>query len=261
MLIIRRAYRSTKPPEKIRMNPARTTRSGACASIAVASARSNASRSGYARWSIAVVATPRPDAIARPCASGRLLMTATTSAAILPSRTASSIAVMLEPRPEMRMTSRFMIVDALCGPLDDDRARRARCSPLDSADQIRRLTERRETIDRRLRGASIDDQHHADAAVEYANHFGARDVARALQPVEYRRAGPERGIDARGEPGPEHAVRILGQAAARDVRHSLDFNLRQQREDRLDIDACRLEQCCAECRADDAVGRAVEIRA
>src|SRR5450755_929243 len=171
----------------MRMNPARTTRSGACASIAAASACSNASRSGYARWSTAVAATPRSDAIARPCASGRLLMTATTSAAILRSRAASSIAVMFEPRPDIRMTSRFMIVDAALW-LDDDRARRARFSLLDGADEIRRFAERSETIDRFLRRAAIDDQHHADAAVEYANHFGARDISRALKPVEYRRA-------------------------------------------------------------------------
>src|SRR5450631_4381648 len=149
-------------------------------------------------------------------------MTEATAPAILPSRTASSIAVMFEPRPEIRMTSRFMSAGPRwsCNPLNDDRARRAGFCLLDRADEPGRLAQRCKTIDRGLGGVSIDNKHQTDAAVEYAVHLGARDVARALQPAENRRAGPARRVDARGEPGSEHAVRVFRQAAARDVRHA-----------------------------------------
>src|ERR1700682_5463117 len=143
---------------------------------------------------MAVIAMPRSAASPRPGASGRLLMTAMTSPAIVPSPAASSIALMFEPRPEIRITSRFMNVD----PLDNDRNRRAGFSLLDRADDIGRFAKCHELIDRCLRGFGIDDQHQTDATVEYAVHLGARDFARTLQPVEDRRARAARRIDARG---------------------------------------------------------------
>src|ERR1700676_835951 len=111
-----------------------------------------------------MVAIPRSDASARPGASGRLLMTAMTSPAIVPSPTASSIALMFEPRPEIRITSRFMNAD----PLDNDRTRRAGFSLLDRADDISRFAQCHEPLHRCSRGFGIDDQHQTDAAVEYA---------------------------------------------------------------------------------------------
>src|SRR5260370_40600179 len=113
---------------------------------------------------MAGVAMPRSAASARPAASGRLLMTAMTSPSILPSPTASSIALMFEPRPEIRITSRFMIAD----PLANDRTRRAGFLLLDRADDVGRFAQGREPIDRCLRCVGIDDQHQTEAAVEYA---------------------------------------------------------------------------------------------
>src|SRR6202163_342189 len=129
---------------------------------------------------------PRSAASARPIASLRLLMTAMTWPSILPSPTASSTALMFDPRPEIRITSRFMIAD----PLDNDRTRRAGFSLLDCTDDIGRFAQSREPIDRCLRCCGIDHQHQTDAAVEYAVHLGAGDLAHTLQPVEDRRPGP-----------------------------------------------------------------------
>src|SRR6202165_3077022 len=144
-----------------------------------------------------MVAMPRSAASARPAASVRLLMTAMTSPSILPSPTASSIALMFDPRPEIRITSRFMIAD----PLNNDRARRAGFLLLDRADAVGRFAQCCEPIDRCLRCCGIDDQHQTDAAVEYAVHLGAGDLARTLQPVEDRRPRPAGRVDARGGPG------------------------------------------------------------
>src|ERR1700681_4457608 len=104
---------------------------------------------------MAVIAMPRSAASPRPAASGRLLMTAMTSPSILPSPTASSIALMFEPRPEIRITSRFMNAD----PLDNDRTRRAGFPLLGRADDVGRLAQGGEPLHRCLRGYGIDDQH------------------------------------------------------------------------------------------------------
>src|ERR1700694_4624220 len=201
---------------------------------------------------------PRSAASARPIASLRLLMTAMTSPSILPSPTASSIALMFDPRPEIRITSRFMIA----GPLDNDRARRAGVLLLDRTDEVGPFAKSREPIYRCLRCCGIDHQHQTDAAVEYAVHLGAGDLARTLQPVEDRRPRPAGRVDARGEPGSEHAVRVLAQAAACDVCHALDLGLRQECQHRLDVDARRREQGFAERRAaGDAFDGAPQIRA
>src|SRR6202790_1213266 len=144
-----------------------------------------------------MVAMPRSAARARPAASVRLLIPAMTSASILPSPTASRIALMFDPRPEIRITSRFMIA----GPLDNDRARRAGFLLLDRTDDVGRFAQSREPIDRCLRCCGIDHQHQTDAAVEYAMHLVARDLAYTLHPVEDRRPTPAGRVDARGEPG------------------------------------------------------------
>src|ERR1700676_4095984 len=98
---------------------------------------------------------PRPAASARPAASVRLLMTAMTSQSILPPPTASSIALMFDPRPEIRITSRFMSAY----PLKKDRGRGAGFLLLDRADDVGRFAQGCEPIDRCLRCCGIDDQH------------------------------------------------------------------------------------------------------
>src|ERR1700674_2900418 len=114
-----------------------------------------------------MVAMPRSAASARPIASLRLLMTAMTSPSILPSPTASSIALMFDPRPEIRISNRLMIA----GPLNNDRARRAGVLLLARADNVGRFAQCRQPIDRCLRCGGIDPQHQTDAAVEYAVHL------------------------------------------------------------------------------------------
>src|ERR1700704_156884 len=120
-----------------------------------------------------MVATPRSAARARPIASLRLLMTARTAPSILPSPTASSIALMFDPRPEIRIPSRFMIAE----PLDNDRSRRAGFLLLDCTDDVGRFAQSRQPIDRCLCCCGIDHQHQTDAAVEYPVHLGAGDLA------------------------------------------------------------------------------------
>src|SRR5271155_2935329 len=224
----------------MRMNPASTTRSGENASTAAAKADSKPCAS--LAWSTTLTGTPRSEARESPAASERLLMTLTTWPAIVPARSASTIAAMFDPRPEMRITSRF-IVRALSGPGScDDGRRSARSTAFDAADRERGFTLRAQARDRRLGVAGGNHQDHADAAVEYPVHFRRRDVTGALQPVENRRYRPARGVDARDEPWRQHPVRVFGQPAAGDVRHAFDFHLAQEREHRLDIDARRLEQ-------------------
>ena len=61
------------------MNPAETTRSGRCAAIAAASARSHAARSGWSRSATTKVGEAAPAGVSRPSA-GRSAPTATTVA-------------------------------------------------------------------------------------------------------------------------------------------------------------------------------------
>src|SRR3989475_10007818 len=85
------------------MKPASATRSGECPSIAASSAASNAPREENSRSSTTRAGMPDCAANFRPGASGRLLITAATCAGS-PART---IASLLLPRPEIRMTMFF----------------------------------------------------------------------------------------------------------------------------------------------------------
>src|SRR5215471_11368890 len=96
----------------MRMKPASSTRSGACVSMAVASAASNASRDACARWSTTAVAMPWARANCRPAASARLASTAATRAGQCSCAQARTMASMLEPRPEIRMTMRWLAMEA-----------------------------------------------------------------------------------------------------------------------------------------------------
>jgi len=76
------------------------------------SSASNATRAASplpkALWSTTAVATPCAWANARPAASGRLLITAAMRAGHPPAAQAWTMASMLEPRPEIRITMFFM---------------------------------------------------------------------------------------------------------------------------------------------------------
>ena len=85
------------------MKPASATRSGECRSIAASSAASNAPRKENSRSSTTSTGSPDCAANFKPGASARLLITAATFAGS-PART---IASMLLPRPEMRITTDF----------------------------------------------------------------------------------------------------------------------------------------------------------
>src|SRR5208282_4851778 len=154
------------------------------------------------------VGTPRAAAMARPAASERLLMTPTTRPAMPPSRSASRIAAMFEPRPEMRMTTRF-IVETLseCASCDDG-GRHTRSSALDPADRICRFALCPEARYRGLGVGAGYDQDQPYAAVEHPMHFRERDVAAALQPVKNRRRRPARLVDARDQAGWHHPVGV-----------------------------------------------------
>src|SRR2546425_410528 len=85
------------------MKPASATRSGECRSIAASSAASSAPREETSRSSTTCAGMPDCPANFSPAASGRLLITAATLAGS-PART---IASMLLPRPEIKMTMFF----------------------------------------------------------------------------------------------------------------------------------------------------------
>src|SRR5216683_3092906 len=87
----------------MRMKPASATRSGECRSIAASSAASKAPREGNSRSSTTFAGIPDCAANFRPAASARLLITAATFAG----SPAPTIASMLLPRPEIKMTIFF----------------------------------------------------------------------------------------------------------------------------------------------------------
>src|SRR5450432_1296836 len=122
-------------------------------------------------------------------------MTPATRAAMVPARTASSNAVMFEPRPEIRITRRFMLPGAMIDASDDDGTRRARFPRHDAADRERGLAQRVEPRDHRRGGRGADHQHQPDAAVEDPMHFVVVDVSLLLQPAEYRRSRPATRVD------------------------------------------------------------------
>src|SRR6516162_2073403 len=123
-------------------------------------------------------------------------MTPTISALIEPLATASSTAVMFEPRPEIRMTMRFICLRPIAS--GDDGSGPVSGTALDVADEICGLAQGFEPLARSFGPLAPDDQHKPDAAVEHAVHLGGGDPAGALQPIEDRRPRPGRGVDAGG---------------------------------------------------------------
>ena len=88
----------------------------------------------------------------------------------------------------------------------------------------------------------IHDQHHADATVEYPVHFAVCNLPLALQPVKNRRTRPGLATDDRANAIGQNAGNIFHQTSAGDVRHAFDRHTLQYRQDRLAIDARRLQQ-------------------
>src|SRR5260370_38671227 len=102
--------------------------------------------------------------MASPAASGRLLMTPTTRPAIVPARSASRIAAMFEPRPEMTINSRFIRRALRAVGSRDDRRRRSRPAALYAADPPGGLAGSGHPRQRGLRAPRRSDEHQSDAA-------------------------------------------------------------------------------------------------
>ena len=67
-----------------------------------------------------------------------------------------------------------------------------------------------------------DDDDHAEAAVEGAQHIVGRHLADVVQPVEDARGRPGAGVEVGTQPIGQAARHVAGQAAAGDVGQSLD---------------------------------------
>src|SRR5271170_3538892 len=156
----------------MRMNPASTTRSGENASTTAAKADSKPCAS--LAWSTTLTGTPRSEARESPAASERLLMTLTTCPAMVPARSASRIAAMFEPRPEMRITSRFIVRDLSLPGSCNRRGSHPRSAAFDAADRERRFALFLEACDGCFRVSSSDDQDQANSAVEDTVHLRRR---------------------------------------------------------------------------------------
>src|ERR1700754_4652929 len=165
MLRMRRGKRAMKAGVKMRMKPASSTSSAPLAAISSARRASKASRVACALWSTTFVASPCVRAQSRPAASGRLEITARTSRPVR----ASTIARMLLPRPEIRMTPDFTSNDHGLG--------RTRLALDDGAHFPGLHAVRGKRGDRGTDVGARDHHGHADAAVERALHLGFLDVA------------------------------------------------------------------------------------
>ena len=119
-------------------------------------------------------------AAGKPAASARSAITTTGRAAIAPARQARTIAVMFEPRPEIRIASRSGARGA--HSLMNTPRPPARTSPMICALSPRALRNSTAACARSRR----HDHHHADAAVEGAVHLALVDARGALQPAEHR---------------------------------------------------------------------------
>src|SRR5262249_34328733 len=149
-----------------------------------------------------------------------------------------------EPRPEIRMTIRFMVLPAIA--LFDNGSGAAAGAALDAADRISLFAQRFQAIASEAGVPCRDDDDESDAAVETAGHLGFGHVAGLLQPVEDGWPRPARRVDAGGEMLRKHTVRVLDEPAAGDVRHPLHLDFGEQLEHRLHVDSRRLEQCRTE---------------
>src|SRR3954469_11076802 len=109
-----------------------------------------------------------------PFAAGVLLITATTEASSLASRSA----FILLPRPEMRMTMRFIAIS------EDQCLRFASTPDAYFANAENRFSFALERLNGSIGMFLRNDDDHADATIEYAVHFRIGQFAVFLKPVE-----------------------------------------------------------------------------
>ena len=105
---------------------------------------------------------------------------------------------------------------------------------------------------RRIGVVGDHHQHHADAAVEGAQHLLGPQPAGLVQPEEHRRRAPAARVDPRHHAVRQHARQVVDQAAAGDVGQRLDDVVWPRRlEQAADVDPGRHQQ-----RARPGSGRA-----
>lgn len=70
--------------------------------------------------------------------------------------------------------------------------------------------------------ALLDDDHHADTAVEGTGHLGRRDIAGLLEPLEDGWQLPRGDVDVSRQGGRQHAGDVLDETTTGDVGETLD---------------------------------------
>ena len=101
--------------------------------------------------------------------------------------------------------------------------------------------------DRCIRILRGDHHHHADTAVEGAEHFLRFDIAAFAQPVEQFGHLPGLAVDVGDHVGGQHARHVLGDAAAGDVRHAFHGELLHQRQQRFYVQTSRRHDAVGQC--------------
>ena len=178
-------------------------------------------------------------------APGRFDRTSTISAGKAGSAAASSSAAMLEPRPDtstaVRMRAMSEVQAAGGGHRSAGVARRHH------ADHVRDLPRGCECRTDGLDSVLGHDRHHADAAVEGAQHFALRHAARRCQPAEHGQDRNRAEIKPDTQAVRQHPWNVVGKAATGDVGEGLDaLGCLQHGQDRLHIDPGGLEQGLAQ---------------
>src|SRR5690606_9702923 len=130
------------------------------------------------------------------------------------------------PRPEIRMTTRFLVMlQADFAPVDDARLA-ARQNAADGGHVFASLRQNR----RYLCGLSCCDHHdHPDAAVERAHHLVCCDATGFREPGKDRRHVYRVKIELGGEVLGQHPWDVLWKTAAGDVSQRLDAVRRADR--------------------------------
>src|SRR5882724_2841409 len=157
---------------------------------------------------------------------------------------AASSAAKLLPRPEASTTMLNM-----CVRRSDDAHALGVCRRNDFTDRPRGQPKACQRGNAGVCRITRDDHGVANAAIEGAPHFTLRNIAFALQPVEHGGQLPCRAVERDAEPIWHDANDIFLQAAAGDVRHAVDLLLREQLQDRLDINRGRRKQSIGELQA------------
>ena len=114
------------------------------------------------------------------------------------------------------------------------------------ADAVDPLARRLEQGGERLGAVGRDRQHHADPAIEAAQHLILGDAARAHGPAEHLRQWPGPEIDLGAQPRRQNAGQVLDQPATGDMRQRVDPARPDRVETGADIDPGRCQQGRAE---------------